>query len=201
MKRFWIVLMAVAMALVMAVPVNAAKPNCDVDDTHPSCKSDEPPLAGFTCKAKSFGEAYVAEEFLDFDIPLSRVTSSACIDVWPEFEGPWFVTVTVNSGVLRQLTVIPRDSHGPGDSCGGLGFNKKPPSFFQLPPDPTLYPDSPYGETIPLPYVNACGTDFAEWVGDVYYDTADETVPSPFALLVFVGGSKNLDVTLSVDLP
>ena len=66
---------------------------------------------------------------------------------------------------------------------------------------PVLCPTGPYGDSIPLPYVNACGTDFAELVDGVSYDYPDEEVASPLVLYVGVSGSKGSKVTLHVDLP
>jgi len=41
MKRGWTILLAGALSLAIALPVGAAKPDCELDDSHPSCKTDD----------------------------------------------------------------------------------------------------------------------------------------------------------------
>jgi len=89
---------------------------------------------------------------------------------------------------VRSLVLIPRDSISPGDSCGGVGIHK------------------PKSGTITLPgadgaYVNSCGTQFGEWVDDIYYGNADETVESPLAFQIDMKGSSDAKVTLKLYLP
>jgi hypothetical protein len=196
------VMLALALSFVLALavlPAEAGKPD------NPGKPARSGPGPGTTC-AMSDNNYFKMEAADDFTIELGPGTDNgnlACIDVSPEFEGPWFVTWSINEGeTIRSLGLIPRDSFGPGDSCGGLQFRKNIPSEpIRLLPDPVLYPTSPYGDSIPLPYANACGTDFAELVNGDFYDNADVDVPSPLALTVGVSGSKGLVVTLQVDLP
>jgi hypothetical protein len=53
MRRFWIMLLAIAMALVIALPAGAGKPpiDCDKHPNHPECVTDpgdDTPIAGTT---------------------------------------------------------------------------------------------------------------------------------------------------------
>jgi hypothetical protein len=53
MKRFWIMLLAIAMALVIALPAGAGRPeiNCDKHPDKPECTSDpEPPAVVVVCE-------------------------------------------------------------------------------------------------------------------------------------------------------
>lgn len=196
------VMLALALSFVLALavlPAEAGKPD------KPGKPEPSGPDGGTTC-ALSDDNYFKMEATGDFTIELGPGTGNgnvACIDVSPEFEGPWFVAWSINEDeTIRSLGLIPRDSFSPGDSCGGLLFkNNVPSESIRLPPDPVLYPTSPYGDSIPLPYVNACGTDFAELVDGVSYDDADVEVASPLVLYVAVSGSKDLIVTLNVDLP
>jgi hypothetical protein len=197
------VVLALALSFVLALavlPAEAGKPD------KPGKPAPSGPDGGTTCAALSDDNHFRMEATGDFTIELGPGTDNgnvACIDVSPQFEGPWSVTWSINEGeTIRSLGLVPRDSFSPGDSCGGLLFRKNLPSEpIRLPPDPVLYPTSPYGDSIPLPYVNACGTDFAELVDGVSYDYPDEEVASPLVLYVGVSGSKGLRVTLHVDLP
>jgi len=49
--------------------------------------------------------------------------------------------------------------------------------------------------------VNSCGTQFGEWVDDIYYGNADETVESPLAFQIDMKGSSDAKVTLKLYLP
>jgi hypothetical protein len=158
----------------------------------------EPPQAGTTCALSTItADWYTAEvsaDFDDFDIPLGGVDplsgednpTKACIDWLPGDAGDWEVTVRVDKGDLRKLVMIPRDSM-PGDHCGDVvSFNRHPPGSFTLP-------------GLPEPYVNACGLDFAEWVDGELIEVENKEIPSPLALAVGIGGSRDLEVTLHFD--
>ncbi|MBT8213049.1 MAG: hypothetical protein KJN71_07870 [Acidimicrobiia bacterium] len=90
--------------------------------------------------------------------------------------------------------VILRDSVAPGDACGE-------PVYIQdnIPAPATLTDRTLQGA--PGSYVNACGVEWAEWVDGAYYDSVDDTVDSPLAFLVFTRGSRDLAVSLDVNLP
>jgi hypothetical protein len=201
MRRLWIALLAISVTLVLALPAGAAPP-CSVNPNHPNCIPDEPvdpppgedgPMAGTTCADAGLWGQPVTQ---DFEITLAGPNDSYCVDVIAG-PGQWNVDVAIDTGSVRMLLFIPRESIAAGDSCGGYGFrsNNVPSSFS--------------GE-IPDSYVNSCGVDFAEWV-DVqndqgeheltYFDTVEPEIESPLAFQIDVAGSKDLEMTLTVDLP
>lgn len=196
-NRLWIVLLTVAVAIALALPAGAAPP-CSVNPNHPNCIPDDPtdpppddePLAGTTCEA--IGEWGNPVES-DFEITLD---DDACIDVIAS-PGDWTVAVEESgAGTLRHLSLVVRDSVAPGDACDSVAYRRVIPSQITL---------DGLGSEIPGPgiagaWVNSCGTDWAEWVGDVYYAEEDESVPSPLVLQVFMTG-KDAKVKLTIDLP
>jgi hypothetical protein len=221
MRRIWIMLLAVALALVIAGPAGADKPNCDDPDSdHPACQDDEPgdelPMGGTMCDPAGYPEGIKGVQKDDFTFTLEGKKPGTCIDVMSE-EGPWEVTVTGEGA--RYLGLIPRDSIAAGDSCGG----------WLLRSAANIYGDSPhtlgYNGPVPAAEINACGTDWAEWVAieewldieewpDLNLDavcaafsddeqclvTEQLSVPHPLVLQVFMqsgGGST----TFEVDLP
>lgn len=228
MKRFWIVLMAVAVAMVVAVPVNAAKP-CDSNPAHPSCNSgdDEPTdlLAGTTCNPLWWDTDFKDK---DFTVVLTADNSDACIDVIPPAAGRWWVTVTATGQISRNpsLLLVPRDAVGPGDSCGGVSlrrdviFDPIPLPYFE---DLNGNREQDLGEegdprftVIPEATVNAClgnadpGSlyqgDFAELVeregqlDEIVLGPTEEV--HPLAFQIFAGGLRGTGtLTVSVDLP
>jgi hypothetical protein len=204
MRRVWIALTVISVALVMALPVGAevdclnpkfaANPTCE-DPVDPP-PIDDRPGAGHTCTDD--GKSVAG----DFRITLSGRSDGACIDVSAK-SGPWTVDVEIVSGSVRMLLFVPRDSIGPGDSCGGYEFrSNNVPSQFVVPFE---------GGSIPGSYVNSCGTEFAEWVNVLnsdsglyeltYFDAVDEDIESPLALQIMTAGSKDSSMTLTVDLP
>ena len=187
------------MACAIALPAGAVKPQCD--DTlpgytadHPICSNDDPvdpppdePLAGTTCKAiGEWGEPFDS----DFTVTLAE---NACIDVMAD-PGVWTVEVVDESGdgTLRWLSLVIRDSVAPGDACDSVAYRRDIPSKITL--------DGFESDGIAGAWVNSCGTDWAEWVGDDYYDYEDTDVESPLVLQVFMSG-KDEKVTLTIDIP
>ncbi len=199
MKRFWILLLAVAMALVIALPASAGKPpiECDKHPNHPECApdpGDDTPTGGTTCIEG--GSAYEVQTE-DFDVILNGKSDTACIDVIAA-PGAWKITV-LTDGIVRGLSLFLRDSVGPGDGCfegGSCGyvFRNDFPSEV----------DFPYVEGA---YVNVCGTGFGEsvWNPDTstfdYFAGVDTSVESPLAFIPSMSGRDGSVVTLHVDLP
>ena len=204
MRRSWIAITVISVVLVIAAPVGAAKRDCSTyPQGHPqACESDpgdppptdDSPMAGTTCAyLGEWGEPVTH----DFKITATGRNTSYCIDVIAG-EGEWTVTTEIESGSARMLLFIPRDSIAGGDSCGGYEFrsNNIPATFSGM---------------IPGPYVNSCGLNFAEWVDVLdsetnqtemtYIDTIEEGIQSPLAFQIDVAGSKDLEMTLIVDLP
>jgi hypothetical protein len=199
MRRYWVILLAVAMALVIALPAGAGKPqiDCDKHPNHPECVADpgdDTPIAGTTCV--DGGSAYDVKTD-DFSVVLNGKSDTACIDVIAN-PGAWKVEIETE-GIVRGMSLFLRDSVGPGDGCfegGSCGyvFRRPFPSEVDF-----LYIDGSY--------VNVCGTNFGESVWNSftgvfdYYSDVDETVESPVSFIPSMSGRDGSVVTLHVDLP
>jgi hypothetical protein len=146
-------------------------------------------MAGTTCNAiGEWGDPY--ED--DFKVTL---TENACIDVIAS-EGDWTVKVDeTGDGTLRRLSLVIRDSVAPGDACDSVSYRRDIPSQITL--DGFESDNNP---GIAGAWVNSCGTDYAEWVGDAYYAVEDTDVASPLVLGVLMSG-RDAQVTLTIDLP
>ncbi len=117
MKRFWTMLVVVAVALVMALPAGAVKPE------NPGKPPPDEPLVGLTCaEAAAAGFDHVG---VDWDVDNSGrptftvevgVREDACVDV-TSLEGNWIVTVDMGTALVVPMGV--QDSVAPGDSCWG----------------------------------------------------------------------------------
>ncbi len=221
MRRFWIVLLVVAVGLLIAVPAGADKPNCEADPDHHSCAKNEPddePLAGTTCSRPDLPWYHEDWDVMDKDFvfTLDRDQPSVCFDVMTAEAGAWYVTVTRIGRGANQLTIVPRDAVAPGDSCGGLGVRGD--DIYEA---PIRLPDlsDPRMDEIPAATVNAClgnadpdvhWGEFAELVelpgspptSEIMFDR-DTDIQHPLAFLVFSGGLNRpgAGVTICVDLP
>jgi len=215
MKRLSIVLLALATALLVAIPASAKKGGTPGPP-------DREPLAGTTCESPWWDGDIKVD---DFEIILDAGHPDACIDVLTEFAGQWKVTVRDLAGDgLRSLLLVPRDAVAPGDSCGGeRRRNAAVYDDWTLPhpddPREWLPRDASGVPIIPAATVNACPGDdeagiglFAETVewdinGDGVVDENDTTMeatgdPHPLALLVFSSGLRKGDqIVIHVDLP
>ena len=191
MKRFWIMLLAVAMALVIALPATADKP--DKPDK-PGKPPTSVPIAGTTCI--DGGSTYDVKRD-NFSVVLYGKSDTACIDVIAN-PGAWKVEIETE-GIVRGMSLFLRDSVGPGDGCfedGSCGyvFRRPFPSEIEFP-------------NIDGSYVNVCGTDFGESVRDPdtglfdYYSEVDEIVESPVSFIPSMSGRDGSVVTLHVILP
>ena len=228
MRRFWITLLILATVIAMGLPAVAAPPKCDDDPTLPGCGGgDDPttttttttatePVIGTTCAnpdgvhAANGGLAegpYSSDsiaETVDFYIELAGAKASTCVDVFAP-EGAWTVEVTVLSGTVRSLLLVPRDSIAWGDSCGGGSLRWPTDGATSVLPGHDNYYDQDGDGMVEAAYVNSCGTQFSEWM-DVNgtlteFVNADPTVTSPLALQVGMSGSKDAAVLLHVYLP
>jgi len=132
MKRFWIVLLVLAVAIALALPAGAVKPDCSTyPEGHPLVCPDDPtdpppddePLAGLTCEeADSPPPAAGRNSFLcdncgTFDVTLPPKWDT-CIDVESAVAGVWEVTVT-EWGDAYEIALGVQDSVAPGDACWG----------------------------------------------------------------------------------
>jgi hypothetical protein len=191
MKRFWIMLLAIAMALVIALPAGAGKP---VKPPKPGKPPTSVPIAGMTCI--DGGSTYDVKTD-DFDVVLGGKSDTACIDVIAN-PGAWKVEIETE-GIVRGMSLFLRDSVGPGDGCfegGSCGYvfrNDFPAEV-----------DLPY---IAGAYVNVCGTGFGEtvWNPDTevfdYYAGVATDVESPVSFIPSMSGRDGSVVTLHVILP
>ncbi len=154
----------------------------------------------------------------DFTFTLGGKQDGTCIDVISA-PGPWHVTITGEGA--RYLGVIPRDSIGPGDSCGGWLLRSTIYDYGEDNPLILGYFGDDDAQSIPAATINACGTDFAEWI-ELEYLTGSEQqahcyegiktndkclvteqvdVTHPLVLQVFLRGSANGKTIFEVDLP
>lgn len=145
-----------------------------------------------------------------FTITLTAEYDYACVDVLWATPGKWKITVTGEGA--RSLTLVPRDSVAPGDSCGGAMLRREA-IYGEL----TLPLDGDTRDEIPAGYVNACGDEYAEWVNDggickAVLKEENPTIPClittvhtehahPLVFQAFLGGGKNATATIHVTLP
>jgi hypothetical protein len=228
MRRLWIVLIAGAIAMIIAIPAGTAVPRCSDNPNHPRCIPDDspeppaedPPMGGTMCDPAEYpddvdGAPIVDVQTDDFNFILSGKQDSACIDVTTHVEGEW--EVTIKGSGARYLGIIPRDSIASGDSCGGYLLRRYD----------AIYQSNPlflgYTGVIPAATVNACGTDDGEWVdialdglepslvtdgGDCSVIDGDQClvagqldVEHPLVLQAFLSGSADGVTKVYVDLP
>lgn len=145
MKRFSIILLAIAVALVMALPAGAKGPPDKPD------KPGKPPetLIGMTCEEYGFDTWNLHEESSDGSFTVDVTGREwACVDVVAP-EGDWNVYVVTAEGV-RRVTIRVQDSVAPGDLCGDdmitgvLNASEEPLTL----------------SGIPKATVNACGVEY-----------------------------------------
>jgi hypothetical protein len=186
-------------------------------------KPAEEPIAGLTCTQNSDGTGtpwYLNPDikYDDFSFVLDRDTSHECFDVIPPEAGIWRVTVTATGSGTRSLTIVPRDSVGPGDSCGGVQLRGDAiyAGDIALPdPSDTRFDDF-NGGVIPLATVNAClgNADFGAGETGEFSELVDragvltiehDPIPGevhPLALQAFAGSFKRgSSILVEVDLP
>ncbi len=233
MRRFTIGFTVVVLVLLFASVAGAVPPDpCEKDLNHPLCTDPPPsttttappsttttqpdlPPGGTMCDPDEYPKnpdgTFQIEgiQETDFTFTLTGKKPGTCIDVLTTIAGGWEVTVTGEGA--RYLGLIPRDSIGPGDSCGG----------YLLRNAANIYGSSPhilgYEGSVPAATINACGAEWAEWVDvalpgldpevDCVANEGDQClvadqigVAHPLVLQVFMqsgGGST----TFHVDLP
>jgi hypothetical protein len=112
MKRFSIILLAIAVALVMGLPAGAKGPPDKPD------KPGKPPetLIGMTCEEYGFATWDLYETGEPFTLTVTG-REWACVDVVAPEGGDWIVDVVAAEGV-RRVTIRVQDSVAPGDLCG-----------------------------------------------------------------------------------
>ena len=115
MKRFWTVLVVVAVALVMALPAGAVKPA-----NPPGKPPADEPLVGLTCaeaEADGFDRVSVnwSADYTTFTVKIGY-RENACVDV-TSGAGDW--KVDVDMGGALEVGMGVQDSVAPGDACWG----------------------------------------------------------------------------------
>lgn len=210
-RTMTLTMMALAGLLVVTVAPAGARGR---DSTGPPAQE---PTGGTTCEVD--GAPTGADDPIwdgdagesGFEITLNAEDDYACVDVLWATAGKWQITVTGEGA--RSLTLVPRDSVAPGDSCGGAML-RRDAVYGVL----TLPLDEDTRNEIPAGYVNACGVEYAEWVHDldvcnaVLKDGSDSELPClittvhtehahPLVFQAFLGGGKNATATIHVTLP
>lgn len=146
MKRFWTVLLVVTMAIVMALPAGAVKPD------NPGKPPPDEPLVASTCAeaAIEYGLDHVDvvwnEAKTEFTVEVGA-RENACVDVI-SFEGNW--TIKVDMGTAIQVGLGVRDGFA-GDRCWGpcLGTG-------------LVTESGTYAFWTPASELNACGDTFGD---------------------------------------
>jgi len=183
MKRFSIILLAIAVALVMALPAGADPPHKDKPD-----KPDGPGLPpGMTCVE----HGYVQPEGYGGSGPFTLTVGKgelACVDVIAP-AGDWAVYVAEAIDV-RSAVIRVQDSVAPGDFCN-------PPQF----EGPLSTEGSVTLEDIPAATVSACGTQYAELInGEAVFAQTGDSHPLSF-FVMGSNGKKGNTFTIEVTPP
>jgi len=219
MRRLTIGLVLVVMILLFASVAGAVPPKCDEPggENLPGCPGDDPsttttttqpdlPLGGTMCDPAEYPDGITGVQTDDFTFTLEGKKPAKCIDVLSD-EGLWEVTVTGEGA--RYLGLVPRDSSTPGDSCGGWLLRSEANIY-------TTHTFSAYGGPMPAATINACGTEWSEWVDlttpglipEIHCGVIDGDrckvvdaldIPHPLAFHVFMqsgGGSTTFYVNL-----
>jgi hypothetical protein len=209
LRRVLLVLVVLALPMATATAaVGKPKP--------PPPTTPEPTLGGYTCEESGFDQSGI-NWFWDtdnhptgfrFTLTLEGRSDGVCIDVplgdWTgESWGPnvtagvWTVKVTDYQGKISRLLLVPRDSLGPGDSCGGADLRQPDlAATYELP----LPVDPRHEDGIPAATVNACGTQFGEWISGVLVTERTDD-PHPLAFFALMEGVKGAQATITVTLP
>ena len=205
-RTMTLTMLALAALLVVTVAPAGARGR---DSTGPPAQE---PTGGTTCvdNGAPAGDLKWDDNDSGFTITLTADDDYACVDVLWATAGKWQITVTGEGA--RSLTLVPRDSVAPGDSCGGAML-RRDAVYGVL----TLPLDEDTRNEIPAGYVNACGVEYAEWVHDldvcnaVLKDGSDSELPClittvhtehahPLVFQAFLGGGKNATATIHVTL-
>ncbi len=150
MQRYWTVLLVLAVAVVIALPAGAAKPDCIDEPSRPWCEPAEDPEGpvGLTCEETAAdGWDYVDVTWQDektFTVVLTD-RLGACVDV-TSVAGEW--TIDVKVGSAREVYLAVGDSVSPGDMCWGYGHYDSPEAL--VTDDVILLVD------LPASTINAC---------------------------------------------
>lgn len=188
-KRATILMTVTAIALAGALTADAKKPPREPD----------PPSGGYLCSEYDYSPGEYTLTDTGFTFTLRGRFDHRCIDVMHDTAGVWHVTVVGDD--MTRLVMTPFDST-PGESCGGVNLrrvhlDRLGDSFVQELPIPS---DPRHAAGIPAATVNACGTEFGEWIGGELVMGATGA-PHPLAFVVNMEGKPSTVVTITVELP
>jgi hypothetical protein len=211
MRRVWIALTVISVALVMAVPVGAAV-DCDNPKfgNHPSCPDpgEAPQVNNDSCYAHGeWGSVPVSENFV---VTLggrgTAYPSGYCIDVLAD-AGDWLVEIET-TGKVQSLNLFMRDSVGAGDGCFTAPDGTSSCGYMYRSND---IPTQQAFAGMPGAWANACGDEWGEYVGSFWdaedfsvgkwYITEDTGVVSPLVFLPGIRAGSDATVKLIVRLP
>jgi hypothetical protein len=212
MRRVSIALMVCSVALALAIPAGAAKPDCgDPHSTHLACQDpgEAPEVVNDSCYAHGeWGPHPVAENFV---VTLggrnTAYPSGYCIDVLAT-PGNWTVEIET-AGKVQSVNLFMRDSVGAGDGCFTAPDGTSSCGYMFRSND---IPAEQVFEGIPGAWANACGDEWGEYVGSFWgaagsfnvgkwYTTEDTDVVSPLAFLPGIRAGSDATVKLIVRLP
>jgi hypothetical protein len=190
LRGFGLILLVMVLALSVTMAAVAEGKGKPPTTTTTSTLPPEPTSGGHTCAYWNLTtpEELAAHDFAltehGFTFTLKGSSDAFCVDI--EADGPWHVTGTA-SGVT-SLSLIPRDSASPGDSCGGASLRR--PTAFAL-YLPTMFT---------LATVNSCGLQYGEWIGGVLV-TTQTGLPDPLVFIAQMLGKTGAVATINVDFP
>jgi hypothetical protein len=211
MRRVSIALMVCSVALALAIPAGAAKPDCsDPHSTHPACQDpgEAPEVVNDSCYAH--GEWGPLPVSGNFKVTLggrnTGYPDGYCIDVVTG-PGDWRVEIET-TGKVQSLNLSLRDSVGAGDGCfaapdgtSSCGYMFRTNSI----------PAEQVFAGMPGAWANACGDEWGEFVGSEWVGSdfsvgdwyADEypSVESPLAFIPGIRAGSDATVELTVYLP
>jgi len=186
LRRILVMLVLVALPLAGTVTAAAKKP-----------PKEPRPSGGYTCAESGFDQTSHGLTFTEtgFTFALEGKEDAMCVDVLHGTADVWRVSVTGRN--VSSLLLVPRDSLGPGDSCGGVLLRKPALPLVQELPDPS---DPRHELGIPPATVNACGTQYGEWIdGILEMDRTDD--PHPLAFQTHMRGRPGTEAIITVELP
>jgi hypothetical protein len=203
--------MVCSVALALAIPAGAAKPDCsDPHSTHPACQDpgEAPEVVNDSCYAH--GEWGPLPVSGNFKVTLggrnTGYPSGYCIDVLAD-SGNWVVKIET-TGRVQSLNLFLRDSVGAGDGCFTAPDGTSSCGYMFRSND---IPAEQVFADMPGAWANACGDEWGEYVGSEWvnghfsvggwYADEDSGVKSPLAFIPGIRAGSDATVELTVKLP